>query len=293
MKQSIPERVAVDLGTHRLIVDRLGDRHAPAVLLLHGIPGWRGTWRDVAARLSRRAFVVAPDLLGFGESSPAPQEFHAWDHADLVIALIRRLGLAAVHLVGFDFGGPTAVLVAAREPRLVASVTLAATNVLADTPIPLPLQLVRPPLFGDAFARLFFGRTGLSMLWWAAVSRRDRFPRANYRTMLQFAQGVTSTRRIFQMSLRDLPGLYGPVQAALANIHVPCAVVWGDRDPFFPVAVGERTAAETPGARFVVLKNCGHFLPSEDPDALAEVVMDLLAPPSSERPRYGRMAALP
>jgi pimeloyl-ACP methyl ester carboxylesterase len=292
MKQSIPVPVAVDLGTRRLIVDRSGDRHAPPVLLLHGIPGWRGTWRDVATRLSDRLFVVAPDLLGFGESSPAPQEFHASDHADLLIALIRRLGLDAVHLIGFDFGGPTAVLIAAREPRLIASLTLAATNVLADTPIPLPLQLVRPPILGDAFARLFFGRTGLWMLWWAAVSRRDRFPRASYRTMLQFAQGVTSTRRIFQMSLRDLPGLYGPVQAALASIHVPCAVVWGDRDPFFPVTVGERTAAEIPGARLVVLKNCGHFLPSEDPDALAKVVIDLLATPSGEPHQYARMATL-
>lgn len=293
MNPSIPERVAVDLGTHTVIVDRSGNPHAPPVLLLHGIPGWRGIWRGVATRLSHRAFVVAPDLVGFGESGPARQDFHASAHADLMIVLIRRLGLGAVHLVGFDFGGPIAVLVAAREPGLVASLTLAATNVLADTPIPLPLQLVRPPLLGDAFARLLFGRTGLSVLWRAAVARRDRFPFADYRALLRFRQGITSTRRIFQASLRDLPGLYGPVQSALASLRVPCAVVWGGRDPFFPVAVGERTAAAIPRARLVVLKNCGHFVPAENADALAEVVMGLLSAPSSERPQYSGMAALP
>lgn len=286
MTEPTPVSTTVDLGAHRMAVDRWGKPDAPPVVLLHGIPGWRGTWREVAARLAPRAFVVAPDLVGFGESSPAPPRFHASDHADLVIALCRRLGLDRVHLVGFDFGGPTAVLVATRAPWLVASLTLAAANVLADTPIPLPLQLVRPPVLGDAFARLVFGRAGLSMLWWAAVGRRDRFPLARYREMLRFAQGVTSTRRVFQASLRDLPGLYGPVQAALAALHLPSVVVWGDRDPFFPVAVGERTAARIPGARFVVASGCGHFLPAEDPDLLADVVLDALSAHDDGTRRY-------
>lgn len=290
MTEPTPVSTTVDLGAHRMAVDRWGEPDAPPVVLLHGIPGWRGTWREVAARLAPRAFVVAPDLVGFGESSPAPSRFHASDHADLVIALCRRLGLDRVHLVGFDFGGPTAVLAAARAPRLAASLTLAATNVLADTPIPLPLQLVRPPVLGDAFARLAFGRAGLSMLWWAAVGRRDRFPQARYREMLRFTQGVASTRRIFQASLRDLPGLYGPVQAALAALRLPSVVVWGDRDPFFPIAVGQRTAARIPGARFVVASGCGHFLPAEDPDLLAEMVRDLIAAGVSETRAHATIA---
>jgi pimeloyl-ACP methyl ester carboxylesterase len=201
----------------------------------------------------------------------------AADRARLIVALIRTLGLRRVHLIGFDFGGPTAVMVCAQAPDLIATLTLAATNVLTDTGIPLPLQLVRPPVVGDVFARLLFGRTGLSMMWFAAVVRRDRLSLADYRAMLRFPQGITSTRRLFQASLRDLPGLYGPVHAALSGIEVPCTVVWGDRDPFFPTAVGERTAAHIPGARFVQLKGCGHFLPAEDPGGFARVVEELVS----------------
>jgi pimeloyl-ACP methyl ester carboxylesterase len=193
------------------------------------------------------------------------------------VALIRTLGLQRVHLVGFDFGGPTAVMVCAQAADLIATLTLAATNVLTDTGIPLPLQLVRPPVVGDVFARLLFGRTGLTMMWLAEVARRDRFRLADYRAMLRFPQGVRSTRRLFQASLRDLPGLYGPVHAALSRIQVPCTVVWGDRDPFFPTAVGERTAAHIPSARFVQLKGCGHFLPAEDPGGFARVVGELVS----------------
>jgi pimeloyl-ACP methyl ester carboxylesterase len=271
-----PRLARLEVGDHSLATDLFGDPCLPPVILLHGIPGWRGTWRRVAQLLATRAHIVAPDLAGFGESSAAPAQFHAADHARLIVAFIRTLGLQRVHLVGFDFGGPTAVMVCAQAPEVVATLTLAATNVLTDTGIPLPLQLVRPPAVGDVVARLLFGRTGLTMMWFAAVARRDRFGLADYRAMLRFPQGVTSTRRVFQASLRDLPGLYGPVHAALGAIRVPCTVVWGDRDPFFPTAVGERTAAHIPGARFVQLKGCGHYLPEEDPGGFARVVEELV-----------------
>lgn len=272
-----PRLARITVGDYSLAADLLGDPCLPPVILLHGIPGWRGTWRPVAQLLATCAHIVAPDLAGFGESSAAPAKFHAADHARLIVALIRTLGLRRVHLVGFDFGGPTAVMVCAQAADLIATLTLAATNVLTDTGIPLPLQLVRPPVVGDVFARLLFGRTGLSMMWFAAVARRDRFSLADYRAILRFPQGITSTRRLFQASLRDLPGLYGPVHAALSGIPVPCTVVWGDRDPFFPTAVGERTAAHIPGARFVQLKGCGHFLPAEDPGGFARVVEELVS----------------
>ena len=51
--------------------------------------------------------------------------------------------------------------------------------------------------------------------------RRDRIAFRDYREALRFEQGVASTRDIFQASLRDLPGLYGPIEAALAQANCP------------------------------------------------------------------------
>lgn len=56
---------------------------APPVLLLHGIPGWRGTWREVASRLAPAHVVVVPDLAGFGHSDDAPLVFGVF-HATAV-----------------------------------------------------------------------------------------------------------------------------------------------------------------------------------------------------------------
>lgn len=251
-------------------MDFYGD-DGPPVLLLHGIPGEKGIWADVAARL-RQYQIIAPDLLGFGDSSEPQGDPHAARQAEMLALLIGELGLKSVHVVGFDFGGPVGVLLAARYPDLTASLTLAATNVLVDTPIPGLLHLVRPPIVGDFFARLFFGRPGLSGMWFGAVARREAFPFSAYRRLLRSTKGVRWTRIIFQMSLRDLPGLYAPVQAALSMIRIPCQVLWGERDPFFSRATGERTARLIPGASFQVLPGTGHFLPAEDPDRFAAAI---------------------
>lgn len=269
------ETYRVALGKHVVAVDDFMAA-GPPILLLHGIPGWRGMWRNAARYLAADCRVISPDLLGFGESSEPSGGFHASGQADMLVRLIRHLRCGPVHLVGFDFGGPIAVLVYRQAPELVSSLTLAATNVFTDTPIPVPLGLVRRRWVGDLFARVLFSRAGLAMMWFVAVTRKDAFRFAQYRELLRFPRGITWTRRVFQSSLRRLSELYAPVQATLSTVQVPCAVIWGDRDPFFPIAIGERTASSIPGAALVRFPGCGHFLPEEDPAAFAGAVMALV-----------------
>jgi haloacetate dehalogenase len=58
---------AVLVGDLTLTVDVSAGPGIP-ILLLHGIPGWRGTWHAAGARLARRHAVVIPDLAGFGRT---------------------------------------------------------------------------------------------------------------------------------------------------------------------------------------------------------------------------------
>jgi pimeloyl-ACP methyl ester carboxylesterase len=73
-----------------------------------------------------------------------------------------------------------------------------------------------------------------------------------------------------------LDNLYRPIEETLGSISVPTLVVWGDSDPFFPVAIGRRTAAAMPNATFLPLRDCGHFLPEEHPLAVADAIATLL-----------------
>ena len=76
--------------------------------------------------------------------------------------------------------------------------------------------------------------------------------------------------------MRDLPGLYGEVERLGRALALPSLVLWGDRDPFFPTTVGERTA-EALGAELRVLRGCGHFVPEERPAQTASAIAELIA----------------
>ncbi len=260
----------------------------PQLLLLHGIPGARASFERVARWLGAEHRVLVPDLLGFGDSPEAPPRAHARAHADALSSWLRARGVDDLHLVGFDFGGPTAVLLAAQHR--VRSLTLAATNLFPDTPVPLPLRLAKLPGLGALLYRLALGRAGQMAMWRAAVADRTAFPFARYRALLR-DNTVRSTRRIFYASMRDLPGLYGEVARAAAALRVPAAVLWGDRDPFFPLAIGERTA-ETLGAELHVLRGCGHFVPEERPVEMARVIAALVEQ-AEARSRTGALAGAP
>jgi pimeloyl-ACP methyl ester carboxylesterase len=258
----------VTLGTSHIAYDQYGDGRT-SLLLLHGIPGWRGNWAGVAALLGPGYRVVVPDLMGFGESGPAPGENHAAGQSRALAHLLDALGLESVHLAGFDFGGPIAVTLLRDHPSRVRSLALLATNVFPDTPVPLPLRIARVPIAGEVAFRIMMGRTGQRMLWIPATRNRRAFPWSRYRRVLQFPRGVASTREIFLQSLRHLDRLYCPIAEHLPRITVPATVMWGTADPFFPVSVGRRTAAAIPGARYVEIPNCGHFVPEEQPDLVA------------------------
>jgi pimeloyl-ACP methyl ester carboxylesterase len=272
-----PETRRVRTRAGDLTVDLWGrpGRTLP-ILLLHGIPGWRGTWREVASRLAPAHLVAAPDLAGFGDSDDAPRGAHAREHAEALADLVEALGFEDFHVAGFDFGGPVAVCLAARAPRRVRSLVLAATNLFPDTPVPPPLRVARVPVLGDLAFRLAFGRIGLLALWRAACGDRAAYPLSRHRAALASGRGVVSTRRIFLASLRDLDELYAPVARAAEGLRIPAAVLWGDRDPFFPVAVGERTARAL-DARLRVLAGCGHFVPEERAEETARVIHETVA----------------
>lgn len=261
---SVARHRMVRVGADMISVDEYGA--GPAVLLLHGIPGWRGSWEPVAQRLAAEFRVIVPDLLGFGESARPEGDIHAATQAQALLRLLDALHVRDAHVVGFDFGGPVALSMYSREPHRFLSLTLMATNTFVDTPIPGPLKLARVPIIGRLAFRLFFGKPGLLLLWVAAVRARRQYTFGRHQAALASRRGVESTRWVFYESLRDLPGRYADVQRSLATVAVPTMVVWSDRDPFFPPEVGRRVCASLPHASLATVAGVGHFLPEEAPE---------------------------
>ncbi len=133
----------------RLAYDRYGS--GPPVVLLHGWPGDRTDYRDLAPRLARFAEVVVPDLRGFGHSDKHLLElgeslYSGAGQARSVVGLIEELGLGPAVIAGYDVGSFVAQTVARTRPDLVRALVV-------SPPLP-PVREERGVLTPDAAARV-------------------------------------------------------------------------------------------------------------------------------------------
>jgi pimeloyl-ACP methyl ester carboxylesterase len=246
------------------------------VVLIHGLPGSAGAWRPVTERLTGHRILV-PDLVGFGATGGAPPTpaLLADAQAEQLAATLDHLGVRSATLVGHDFGGPVALRLLDRRPDLVGGLALLATNVFPDTPIPFPLVAVTWPGIGRAASRLLFSSMSLRFM----TARMTGHPRLDLdrRIYVGDADQARAIRLIFTDALTNLAQRYAPVEAIVRRTAVPATVVWGSRDPFFPVTQAERTAAALPEADLHILPGAGHALPEERPDEVAAAIRALAA----------------
>jgi pimeloyl-ACP methyl ester carboxylesterase len=242
------------------------------VLLLHGIPGVGAVWDEVSRLLCARYRVVVPDLVGFGDSARTDDIQALWADAQAaaVLALIDDLRIDEALVVGHDFGGSVAAHLVAQARRRVGGLVLASTNAFGDTPIPFPLSGILWPVVGRAWERIIFSAPSLRMMARQGVG--DRATKLDPHLYVGDREQARAIRTLFASALRDLASRYGPITEMLGRVDVPTRVVWGDRDPFFPVEQAHRTAELIQGAHTSVLPGAGHFLPEEKPAQLAEEV---------------------
>jgi pimeloyl-ACP methyl ester carboxylesterase len=109
-------------------VETTGSNQVPPVLLLHG---WTVTadinFFAAYGPLAERYRVLAMDHRGHGRGMRSTEDFSLEDCADDAAALLRGLGIDRAIVVGYSMGGPIAVLLARRHPRVVAGLVMQAT----------------------------------------------------------------------------------------------------------------------------------------------------------------------
>lgn len=109
-----------------------GDPGRPAVVLLHGAgPGAHAAsnWLHLMPDLAENFFVIAPDLIGFGQSvvpDPFPDNIMAWIgvRVEQILGLMETLGIAAAHVVGNSMGGALTLQLLAEAPERFLKVAL-------------------------------------------------------------------------------------------------------------------------------------------------------------------------
>lgn len=248
------------------------------VLLIHGIPGSGEVWKDVVGLLVEEGYhVIVPDLLGFRRSSRPVGIGGLWvdAQAEAMLEILRACASGSAIVVGHDYGAPIAVTLTRNAPDQVRALVLAAGNLFTDTPVPAPLRAVTMPFLGKAVGRLVFSGPALRLMLKAGCGRPYR--RLDSSAYLGDARQQAAIRSIFMAALQELHIRYAPIASALPHIRKPTVVLWGTRDPFFPVSIGHRAANAILNSRLHIAPGAGHFLPNERPADFAEAVRSAAA----------------
>ncbi len=251
------------------------------ILLIHGIAGSSSTWADAMERLAVRYRVLAPDLLGHGESDKPPGDYSLGAHASFLRDLLGSLDIGRTTVLGHSFGGGIAMQLSYQHPEVCERMVLVSSGGLGRE-INAALRLLAIP--GAEFvlpliAPSFVRERGNALLAWMR-DQGIRWPRIYEGWRAYSSLADTDTRRAFVRELRSVVDYRGQVVSASDRLHLsaahPTLIVWGDRDPMIPVAHARAAHSAIPGSRLEIFEGAGHFPHAEYPERFAKVVTEFI-----------------
>jgi pimeloyl-ACP methyl ester carboxylesterase len=212
----------------------------PAVLLLHGFPGSAGYFREVVPELSQAAYVIAPDLPGFGESDvlPAPA-FPAFGEA--ISELLERLAVGRRYIYLHDFGAPVGFHIAMQAPEQVLGLTVQNANAhrtgLGSPWAPVMAYWSHPDPENEAAstAHLTFEGVRNGYLGGMPPDVAARIPAESWEEDWRVMQlpGRMDTQRALVRDYGNYVARFDEIAAYLARWQPPSLMLWGRHDPFF------------------------------------------------------------
>ena len=203
------------------------------LLWLHGAMGSGPDWRHLFNQPPAGYRVIAPDLRGHGASTNPSGAFTFRQAATDVLALLRHLDIPKVKAIGLSGGGITLLHMATMSPATIESMAV----------------ISAPPYFPTE-ARGFMKQFSESTIGAAEMDRmreRHKYGDAQIQQLFEMARG-------FADSYDDVSF----TQPRLSTISAETLIVFGDRDPLYPVALAFELYRAIPKSYLWVVPNGGH-----------------------------------
>ncbi|WP_063007595.1 alpha/beta fold hydrolase [Nocardia kruczakiae] len=277
----------MDTFTHAGFVFDVTDTPAPSgsatpetVVLLHGFPEDRHCWDAITPTLAAAGYrVLAPDLRGYSPGA-RPAERSAYATARMtgdVYALADAAGAERFHLVGHDWGAALAWSVAAERPDRLMSLTALS--------VPHPM----------AFARAMVTSSQALRSWYMAACQLPSLPE-----LVLSAQGGRPMRQALIRAGLDAESanryaaraahrgdMRGPVnwyrglpfalRRPVGSVDVPTLFCWGTADRYVTRSAAQACGRYVTGPyRYEALDGGSHWLPEQDSDRVAALLLDHL-----------------
>ena len=280
--------------------DRVSYRVAgkgPVLLLVHGMAGSSVTWRHVMPALAERLTVLAPDLLGQGQSDKPQGEYSLGAHANTLRDLLDALGYERATVIGQSLGGGVAMQFAYQFPERCERLVLVGSGGLGRE-VTFYLRMLSVPGFESAsllFCTPRLRDAGNRVATWLGRAGVRSTPAGQEMWRSYASLADAASRQAFFRSLRDVIDFNGQAVSALGRLHrvaqLPTLIVWGARDPIIPVSHAVAARRAIPGSHLEIFDGVGHYPHCEAPERFVEVLVDFIAsteparlPPRSPRP---------
>lgn len=270
----------VDLHGHRVIYRSCGS--GPPIVLIHGMVNSSRHWHEVAMRLADRYRVIAPDLIGHGDSATPRGDYSLGAHASSVRDLLTVIGIERATIVGHSLGGGVAMQFFYQFPQRTERLVLVSSGGLGRDVSPLLRSAALPG--ASAILRLAAHPDVLSSMWsiggWMERNgaRGGVYLRAIARALRPLEQ--PGAREAFVHTLRAVIDVQGQRVSATDRLYLlsamPTLILWGERDRTIPPAHGLAAHRAAPGSRFELLSRAAHFPHLEDAAGLARALREFM-----------------
>ena len=247
----------------------------PPLLLVHGIPSSSYLWRDVIDPLSATFDVLAPDLLGYGDSDKRMDvDLSIAAQARYMVAFMETIGVHQAAVAGHDIGGGVAQLIAVDEPQRVARLILIDSVVDNNWPI-ADIARLKEPVWDQIMVNIDL-RNGLRKGLEAGIVTEGRVTDELVDEWTRPYQDLGGRRAYLRaaraLNNRDLTGRSKHIE----EIETPTLILWGANDKFLEPAWAETLKHKLRDSTIEIIDPGGHFLPLDRPDAVAQAVTRFL-----------------
>ena len=254
----------------------------PPVVLIHGMLNSSSHWRSVALDLAGEHTVIAPDLIGHGDSAAPRGDYSLGAHAASIRDLLAAVGIDRATLVGHSLGGGVAMQFFYQFPQRVERLALVSSGGLGHEVSPM-LRTAALPGMSTLLSMTIHARLLGALLQTGGRLRRSGYDWGVYLQAITRALGPlqnAGAREAFLQTLRAVIDVHGQRVSATDRLYllesIPTMIVWGERDHTIPVSHGRRAHAGIPGSRFRTLAKAAHFPHLDDPDGLSEVLRSFI-----------------
>jgi pimeloyl-ACP methyl ester carboxylesterase len=255
----------------------------PAIVLIHGMLNSSSHWQAVALSLADEHTVIAPDLIGHGDSAAPRGDYSLGAHAASIRDLLAAIGVERATIVGHSLGGGVAMQFFYQFPQRVERLALISSGGLGRDVSPMLRTAALPVtsllLSATIHERLLGGLRGAGR-----ALRERRIGLGVYLQAIARALGPlenADARAAFLHTLRSVIDVHGQRVSATDRLYLlesmPTMIMWGERDHTIPLEHGRRAHEAVPHSCFHTLPGVAHFPHLEDPTTVATLLREFIS----------------